>query len=148
MPTCVLLSIKPEFAELIFMGSKQFEFRRRVFKNRNVRKIVVYASSPVSKVIGEFDIEDILEREIDQLWEETKEYSGIQKEYFEAYFSGKETGYAIKIGKTREYQSPLELEAHFNVKRAPQSFVYVENLPSSPYPTPSPPSTRSTVPVM
>ncbi len=125
MQTSVMLSIKPRFAEQIFCGSKHFEFRRRLFANRSVKKIVVYATSPISRVIGEFEIEDILELGIDQLWEETKEFSGIPKEYFEAYFCGRETGYAIKIGKTHTYEIPLELEAHFNVKRAPQSFVYV-----------------------
>lgn len=127
MQTSVLLSIKPEFVKRIFDGSKQFEFRRRLFANRNVKTVVVYATSPISKVIGEFEIEAILELEIDQLWEETKDYSGIAREYFESYFDGVETGYAIKIGETRKYKSPLELQADFNVKSAPQSFVYVDH---------------------
>jgi predicted transcriptional regulator len=127
MQTSVLLSIKPEFVTRIFEGTKQFEFRRRLFANRDIKTIVVYATAPVSKVIGEFEIEDILELEIDELWEKTKEYSGIQKEYFEAYFVGLETGYAIKIGETYKYEFPLELKADFNVKNAPQSFVYVDH---------------------
>ena len=77
-------------------------------------------------VIGEFEIEEIMELETEILWDKTKEFSGIQKERFDSYFSGKETGFAIKIGKTHEYEIPLELNAHFNVKRAPQSFVYVQ----------------------
>ncbi len=127
MQTSVLLSIKPNFAEKIFGGSKRFEFRRRVFSNRNVKKIVVYVSAPVSKVIGEFEIEDIIEMEIDCLWDETKEYSGIPKAYFDTYFSGRDTGFAIKIGKTHRYEIPLELEEDFNVKYAPQSFIYIES---------------------
>jgi predicted transcriptional regulator len=90
-----------------------------------VKKILVYATAPVSRVIGEFEIEGVMELEIDQLWEKTKDHSGIQKERFEAYFLGRETGYAIKIGRTHCYETPLELEGNFNVKRAPQSFVYV-----------------------
>lgn len=125
MQTSVLLSIKPEFVERIFDGSKQFEFRRRLFSNRDVRKIVVYATAPVSKVIGEFEIEGILELDIEQLWEETKVYSGIPKAYYEAYFCGRKTGFAIKIGKTNCYPTPLDLEASFNIKYAPQSFIYV-----------------------
>lgn len=127
MQTSVLLPIKPQFVERIFDGSKQFEFRRRVFKNRNVTKIVVYATAPISKVIGEFEIEHILELEISRLWEHTKEYSGIPQAYFESYFDGKQTGYAIKIGKTCIYDKPLELEADFQIKHAPQSFMYVNH---------------------
>jgi predicted transcriptional regulator len=125
MQTSVLLSIKPEFATRIFDGSKRFEFRRKIFKRPNVQKIIVYASSPVCRVIGEFEIEDIIEKDVDELWEETKEASGIVKAYFHSYFEGQNTGYAIKIGKTTCYELPLELEAHFQVKHAPQSFIYV-----------------------
>jgi len=125
MSISVLLSIKPAFAERIFDGSKQFEFRRRIFRNREVKKVIVYVTSPVSKVIGEFEIENILELEIPRLWEETKEFSGIPKDHFESYFHGRTLGYAIKIGKTRRYETPLELKANFNVKYAPRSFVYV-----------------------
>jgi predicted transcriptional regulator len=52
METSVLLSIKPEFADKIFCGLKRYEFRKVLFKNRNVKKIVVYASAPIRKVIG------------------------------------------------------------------------------------------------
>ncbi len=51
----VLLSIKPKFAAAIFAGEKQFEFRRAIFKNTNVKKVYVYASKPIGLVIGEFN---------------------------------------------------------------------------------------------
>lgn len=67
----VLLSIKPEFADKIFEGTKRFEFRRAIFKNTNVKKVVVYASSPVQKVIGEFEIDFIFKNRLEELWSET-----------------------------------------------------------------------------
>ena len=63
--TAVLLSIKPEFAKKIFAGTKKFEFRKSIFKYQNINKIIVYASSPVKKVIGEFLIDKILIDDID-----------------------------------------------------------------------------------
>ncbi|RJP50905.1 MAG: ASCH domain-containing protein [Anaerolineaceae bacterium] len=125
MQTSVLLSIKPEFAEKIFQGIKKYEFRKAVFKNRNIQKVIVYASAPVSKVIGEFEIEDILEHETELLWTKTKRYSGIPKDYFDSYFRGREVGYAIKIRKSKLYKAPLDLSRHFNVKYPPQSFMYI-----------------------
>ena len=50
----VVLSIKPEFANKIFDGSKKFEFRKVIFKNEKIKTVIVYASSPVQKVIGGF----------------------------------------------------------------------------------------------
>lgn len=120
----VLLSIKPEFAEQIFNGTKKYEFRRTLFKNREVKTIVVYASSPVQQVIGEFDIEDILSDDISSLWDKTKEHSGISKSYFLKYFSNKERGYAIRIKQTRRYHRGLSIRDDFNVS-PPQSFMYL-----------------------
>lgn len=121
----VLLSIKPEFAEKIFEGTKRYEFRRSVFKNKNVKTVVVYASSPVQRVIGEFEIDSILNYELKQLWNITKEFSGITENFFFDYFQNKEKGYAIKIKKTRKYNKSLSLKDDFNVN-PPQSFMYLE----------------------
>jgi len=122
----VLLSIKPEFAYKIFEGSKKYEFRRTVFKNKAVKTVVVYASSPVQKVIGEFEIDTILNESLDSLWEKTKDYSGISKRFFFDYFSNKENGYAIKVKQARMYKEALSIKDDFNAS-PPQSFMYLED---------------------
>ncbi|WP_187263775.1 hypothetical protein [Pontibacter beigongshangensis] len=120
----VLLSIKPEFAERIFEGTKGFEFRRTIFKNKNIQTIVVYASSPVQKVIGEFEIEEILKDDLTKLWNKTKHKAGIDKSFFFKYFEGKEEGFAIKIKNAKRYQDALCLKKDFNA-HPPQSFLYI-----------------------
>ena len=122
----VLLSIKPEFAEKIFNGTKKYEFRRSVFKNQNVKTVIVYSSSPVQKVIGEFDIESIIKSDLSTLWERTKEFAGINKKFFYDYFKSKETGYAIKIKETRRYKNDLCIKKDFNAT-PPQSFIYLRS---------------------
>ena len=126
----VLLSIKPEFAEKIFAGTKKFEFRKIIFKHRNINKIIVYASSPIKKVIGEFIIDDIIIADIDTLWNTTYKYSGITKEVYQKYFKNKERAYAIKIVKTIRYEKSRNLN-EYNIKTAPQSFVYVGDISST-----------------
>jgi predicted transcriptional regulator len=121
----VLLSIKPEFANKIFDGTKKYEYRRVVFKNKKVNKIIVYASAPVSKVIGEFDFEKVLQDKPELLWQSTKNDSGITKEYFCKYFNGKETGFAIKVNNTYRYKKPLNLAKAYGL-RPPQSFCYLK----------------------
>jgi len=120
----VLLSIKPEYAEKIFDGEKRFEFRRSIFKNPDITHIVVYASSPTQKVIGEFEIIDIVHENISILWDITRKYSGISKENFFNYFSDKKKGYAIQIGNITEYDQPLSLRDEFGLS-PPQSFIYL-----------------------
>jgi predicted transcriptional regulator len=120
----VLLSIKPEFASKIFIGVKKYEFRRTIFK-RDVKKVIVYASSPVKKVIGEFEVGEILFHDIKTLWSKTKKCSGIEKKYFYKYFKDKKNGYAIEIKNYKEYKIPLPLEKDFGIK-PPQSYVYIK----------------------
>ncbi len=121
----VLLSIKPKFASAIFSGEKQFEFRRAIFKNKNIGKVYVYASKPIGLVIGEFEIEEVITENPDSLWNITKSASGISKQYFDEYFEGKQIAHAIKVSSVQEYAIPVTLMELFNIARPPQSFMYV-----------------------
>jgi predicted transcriptional regulator len=120
----ILLSIKPEYAEKIFSGSKKYEFRRRIFKAPDVKTVVVYASSPVGKVIGEFEIDSVICTDIESLWKLNEAIPGSNKRFFFEYFKDKKTGYAIKIGKVKKYDPPLDLRRDFNLS-PPQFFVYL-----------------------
>lgn len=120
----VLLSIKPEFAFKIFEGTKRFEFRKVIFKKPNITTVVVYASSPVQKVIGEFEIDKILSSDPNEIWEQTKQYSGISEDFFNEYFEDREIAHAIKIKKAKKYKTPLNIKSDFNVF-PPQSYVYL-----------------------
>lgn len=120
--TKVLLSIKPQFANKIFDGSKLYEFRKTIFKNTEIKTVIVYASSPVKKIIGEFEIDVIINEDVDILWERTKKKAGISEEFFYKYFECRDKGYAIKIKKAVLYDNPLNLTK----MPAPQSFAYVK----------------------
>jgi len=120
----VLLSIKPEFALKIFNGSKRYEYRRAIFKNPKVSIVIVYASDPIKRIIGEFEIEDILHDELQVLWVKTKNHAGISERRFFEYFTNKSKGYAIKVKATSMYDAPLPLNS-FMVSSPPQSFMYL-----------------------
>ena len=120
----VLLSIKPEFALKIFNGSKRYEYRRTIFKNHEVSRVIVYASNPIRRIIGEFEIENILHDELQLLWAKTKSHAGMSKKRFFEYFANKNKGYAIKVKTTRMYDNPLPLHI-LMVSSPPQSFVYL-----------------------
>ena len=119
----VVLSIKPVFANKIFDGTKKFEFRKAIFKNEKVKTIIVYASSPVQQVIGEFEIEKIINHDLDKLWSLTHHSSGITEDYFYEYFANRKQGFAIKIKNIKKYKYPKCLRADFNLV-PPQSFAY------------------------
>ena len=100
----VLLSIKPEFADKIFNGTKKYEFRKSIFKE-DIKIIVVYASYPVQEIVGEFEIENILTGKVNKIWNMTKKFSGITKQYYDEYFENKDEANAICIGRIKKYKN-------------------------------------------
>lgn len=120
----VLLSIKPEFVEKIFAGTKKYEFRKFLFKRRGIKHVVIYASAPIKRVVGEFEIEDILSDDVDTVWELTKKHSGVSKSFYNSYFQNKKTANAILIGHPIKYKE-TKLLSDYHISQAPQSFCYI-----------------------
>lgn len=123
-----LLSIKPVHAENIFAGRKTFEYRRKIFARTDIQTVLVYCTKPVGKLIGEFDIDDVLRATPANLWRQTSQGSGISKEYFHSYFAGCDLAYALKIGKVRRFTTYVDPHALIDDFSPPQSFMYVPEL--------------------
>lgn len=121
----ILLSIKPEFAESILNGYKKFEFRKTIFRNKEARVVVIYATMPVGKVIGEFEIEQVLSSQPDELWDMTKKYAGITRDFFDEYFSERDKGFAIAVKNPQRYDTPVSLSELIPGAVPPQSFRYI-----------------------
>ena len=119
----ILLSINPQHVDNIIKGIKKFEYRTRVAK-KDVKAILVYCTYPTKKVVAEVKIKTILSDTPAKLWERTKQFSGIEKDFYDKYFSGHETAYAYELGEIIKYVKPKEL-IEFGCKFAPQSFIYV-----------------------
>ena len=60
----------------------------------------------------------------EKLWQQTKDASGINKQFFDKYFAGREVAFAYKLGEIYVYAHPKSL-LDYGIKSAPQSFVYI-----------------------
>lgn len=119
----ILLSIHPQFVSKILTGEKKFEFRRT--KTRLVPdRIIIYSTSPVCKVVGEAEVEEIIIDAPKHVWKITKKFSGIDENYYSEYYDNREIAVAYKLKNVIEYDVPKELK-DIGVKTAPQSFVYI-----------------------
>ena len=87
-PTHAVLSIKPVYAEAIFAGKKRFEFRRSIFR-QDIQVVIVYISSPVVQVVGEFSVEDIITDDVEALWDRTEARGDRSPNVFLDYFAGR-----------------------------------------------------------
>ena len=118
----IILPINPKHVKKIISDEKKYEYRTRIPKNP-VDKIIIYETAPTKKVVAEAEIIEIISLPPKTLWEETKDFSGITKEFFDQYFKNKDIAYAYKLGKIKVYDTPLDL-SDFGLKSVPQSFVY------------------------
>ncbi len=119
----ILLSINPEYVEEIFNETKKFEFRKRL-ADKPINKIIIYATLPMKRVVGEVQVIDTMSASPSALWEMTKKKAGISREKYRSYFRGCKIAYAYCLGEVKKYHSPKEL-SEFNINQPPQSFVYL-----------------------
>lgn len=119
----ILLSINPEHVDNIMAGTKLYEFRKIQCKEK-VDKIIIYSTSPVMKVVGEADVEDVIIDKPEQVWNITYAYSGISKAFFDSYYENKEKAVAFKLTNVKKYRTPKKLSS-YGIKNAPQSFMYI-----------------------
>jgi len=120
----ILLSIKPEYSNRIFSGEKKFEFRRQRPKHR-LEMVYVYESQPTKKIVGWFNVKNIISGSPNDVWNRCGNVGGIEKEDYFRYCGDKEVIYAFEIDRVIRYDSPIdpsELDRGFS---PPQSYIYV-----------------------
>ena len=119
----MLLSIKPEYVDKIVAGKKKYEFRK-FHCRKGIDTIVIYATAPIKKVIGEVALLDIIEGDVDYVWHKTKDFGGILERDYMAYYEGKKVAIAYQLGKVTLYNDPMELK-DLGLDYVPQSFAYI-----------------------
>ena len=74
----ILLSVKPEYTDRILDGSKRYEYRRKLAAIP-ISSILLYATEPVGKVVGEVEVIGTVSASPTKLWEQTKKFAGITR---------------------------------------------------------------------
>lgn len=121
----VLLSIHPVYAELIQNGAKRVEFRRNRFA-REISCIVIYATSPIKRMVGFCEVTQVVRDTPHNLWANHGADGGISREALLKYLAKLALATAIIICNFHSFADNLELQA-IGVKKAPQSFQYLND---------------------
>ena len=124
----IVLSIRPQYAEKIFDGSKKVEFRR--VRPKHVKKgdlVLMYISSPTQSLAGVFKIDEIMAKSPSELWNLTQKIAGITQEEFFHYYKGVDTGIGIFFSDVWPLREPMKIQDWQNQGinfRPPQGFRY------------------------
>ena len=131
--TSILLSIHPRHATKIYDGGKEYELRSHClpvrYDERPVR-VIVYETSPVRRVTGEFYCSSVIPVDRDEPDYNMVAAMCITLDEFRTYLAGKPTGigYAHPIRAPKKYARPYTLP-EFGLDRAPQSWRYLNTIP-------------------
>ena len=117
----VLLSIKPMYVDEILAGKKIFEFRKSIFKKKDISEVFIYSSSPVKKIVASFEIARIIADSPQKLWDKCQKYGGISENDFFDYFKNSDIGYAIEITNFELFKEPIDPKKLNSNFVAPQS---------------------------
>lgn len=123
-----MLSIRPEFAEKIFAGTKTVELRRSRPRVKDGDWVLVYVSSPVKILMGMFQVDGVHEGVPECLWDELNDRAGVTREQFEAYYAGAERGVGIAVRSPTRLKHPLslnQLRGAISDFHPPQGFRYL-----------------------
>lgn len=126
----IIMSIKPKYWEKIATGKKTVEFRKRVWKDHTLpTKIIVYATHPIGKIVGEFTTENIISDRYPKLWSKTKDLGGISSDDYFDYFVESKIAHAIVIKNVKIYKNQENINDFTSnrVTRAPQSWQYFKH---------------------
>lgn len=125
----IVLSIKPKYSALILNGQKKIELRRRFPENVGCGTLAyVYSTSPDRAMIGSISIDWVEKKPLTEIWNKFSKDACISQNEFEEYFSGLESGYALKLGNPRWFSREIglqELRKRFAFE-PPQSFLYAK----------------------
>lgn len=130
MEKSILLSIRPRYVNAIISGEKRFEFRKSIFRSPDITKIYIYASAPVKKIVGYFNLGDILHGNPHEIWERCSDLGGISKEEFFKYYEGKENAFSLCIDKLNIFEHAICPYTTFENFTPPQSFMYFDGMES------------------
>ncbi len=126
-----LMSIRPPFARAILEGTKLVEFRKRRLAE-DIDRVVIYTTSPVQAIVGEFRVQEQITASPSELWRRYSKIAGIDRASFFEYFAGTADAVGILIEHVTRYERSQSLEEFDPGSRAPQSFRYIALAPGRP----------------
>jgi predicted transcriptional regulator len=124
----ILFSIRPFYADKILEGHKTVELRRK-FPEHGLAgsTALIYATSPVSAIVGTSKILNVFKMALPKLWKAHGPDACVTKCDFDTYFAGQDYGFAIMLGSAEQLKKQLsasDLELEFGIV-PPQSFRYI-----------------------
>jgi predicted transcriptional regulator len=120
------MSIRPQYADAILTGTKRVEFRKRRLAP-DVSTVVIYATLPVGRIIGAFEVLGHDVAPPAELWKRHRAHAGISRTGYREYFANTAAAVGILVGGARRLPNPRLVTDVPGLSRPPQSFSYLSD---------------------
>lgn len=105
----LVLSIAPDYANKIVLGTKSVELRRRFSKRWIGCRTAVYATSPEKRLVGEARIANVISGNPDQIWNAFAQELGCSRLDFDSYVRNSVEVFALVLDDVVRYVEPIPL---------------------------------------
>ncbi len=107
----ILMSIKPKFGEQILAGMKKIELRKMFQPIARGDRILLYFSSPVKALVGEFTAGEVYSGAVEEVKRLVKKMGGVgigEEDWL--YVAGARRALAIEVVEPKRYPRMVSLE--------------------------------------
>jgi predicted transcriptional regulator len=129
MGKVLVVSIKPEFAEKIFNGTKSIELRKSTPDVSSGDMMVIYCTDPVKAVLGICLVKEVLKLTPSQMWKKYSQKLGIDQKRYKEYYENSNVAVGIvltSICKLEKNVSLTAIKKMFPFFQPPQTFRYYQ----------------------
>lgn len=105
-----ILSLKPQFVDLILSGEKTVELRNRIVRMEPGTVIWIYATRPVGGIVALAELVSVVHDTPAEIWIRFEREMCIDKSHFDSYINNRESVSALILSSVRELKQSVTLD--------------------------------------
>lgn len=105
-----ILSLKPQYAELILSGEKTVELRNRVIRMEPGTVIWIYATKPVGGIVALAKLDSVVHDTPAEIWVRFEREMCIDRAHFDSYIDNRESVSALVLSSVHKLKRSLTLD--------------------------------------
>ena len=105
-----ILSLKPQYAELILSGEKTVELRNRVVRMEPGTVIWIYATMPVGGIVALAELDSVVHDTPAEIWLRYEKEMCIDRAHFDSYIDNRESVSALILSSVRRLKNSVTLD--------------------------------------
>ena len=105
----LFISIREEYTNRIFEGTKKIELRKSKPNVAPGDKVIIYCTSPVKAIVGVAQVKDIIVHKPNTMWRLHSKVLGIDRQSYLDYYGDSEKAIGIVLSKPKKLANNIGL---------------------------------------